>query len=268
MTYDAPADPARDAMASPEALHPTAPVHVVGAGPGNPDYLTPLGERRLAEADVAFGFESALDRVRSLVTGEALACGYDDEGETLARFADAVADGARGAVVMTGDPNVSDYQLLGKVERAVDRPVRVVPGVSSVQVAASRARTPLEETTFVTLHKRGSIESDLARIRRDAGERHLLVLPRPYDWMPGDLAAHLLDHGADASLESLVYEHLTREAESVTRSTLGSLADARERNEEDGSGSRFSDLSVLVVRRPAREGARGERGAIRGEDAS
>lgn len=263
MTYESASDPAHDATASPESLDPDAPVHVVGAGPGDRKYLTRLGERRLAEADVVFGFASAVERVRTLVDGETLPCGYDDEATQLRRFADAVADGARGAVVMTGDPNVSDYQLLGKVERAVDRPVRVVPGVSSVQVAASRARVPFEETTFVTLHKRGPIEADLARLRADVGERHLLVLPRPFDWMPGELAADLLDHGADPSLEALVFEHLTREDESVTRSTLGSLADeATGMNEAaDAQNSRFSDLSVLVVRKPSPERARDEEGA-------
>ena len=152
-----------------------------------------------------------------------------------------------------GDPNHSGYQFLGKVERAVDVAaedpvdVRVVPGISSLQVAASRARTPMEDATFVTLHKSGDLAADLDRLRRDAGERHLLVLPRPFDWMPGDVAADLLDHGRRPGDTALVCERLTHDDEAITRTTLGDLAahaggDAR-------ADTPFSDLSVLVVRR-------------------
>ncbi|MFB6127343.1 MAG: cobalt-precorrin-7 (C(5))-methyltransferase [Halolamina sp.] len=256
---DAGPDPATRAAAAPEPTDPTDPSYAVGVGPGAPEYLLPRAARALREADVVVGFGTVVDVVdeRASVGGvadgvvdgtetELLRCGYRDEAETLSTFADRVADGATGTAVLMGDPNHSGYQFLGKVEAAVDRPVRVVPGVSSLQVAASRARTPMEATTFVTLHKSGSLADDLARLRADAGERHLLVLPRPYDWMPGDVAAHLLDAGADPSLSALVMERLTYETERLTRTTLGELA--TEAGGTDEGSTRFSDLSVLAVR--------------------
>jgi len=78
-------------------------------------------------------------------------------GRDARGLADRVGAGERGVALLMGDPNVSGYQFLGKVERAVDGPVRVVPGISSIQVAASRARTPMEDTTFQTLHVRGDV---------------------------------------------------------------------------------------------------------------
>jgi cobalt-precorrin-7 (C5)-methyltransferase len=222
------------------------PVSAVGIGPGDPAYLTRRGETLLREADVVVGFETVVGYVDELTDAALLVCGYDDEAETLARFADRVADGEDGVALLMGDPNHSGYQFLGKVERALDRPVRVVPGVSSLQVAASRARTPMEATTFVTLHKRGPIDSDMARLRRDVGDRHLLVLPRPFDWMPGDVAADLLDAGSDPSLPAFVFERLTHDDEATTRTTLGALAeDAGGTGPED---TPFDDLSVLCVR--------------------
>jgi cobalt-precorrin-7 (C5)-methyltransferase len=146
-----------------------------------------------------------------------------------------------------GDPNHSGYQFVGKVQDVVDRPVRVIPGISSLQIAASRARTPMEDTEFVTLHKSGDISADVARLTKAVGDRHLLVLPRPFDWMPGDIAANLLDAGADPALDALVLERLTHDDESISRRSLGELAD-----HAGGSGADstpFSDLSVLVVRR-------------------
>jgi len=238
------------AAATPEDIPADAdPIHAVGIGPGSPEYLTPRGQRAIREADAVVGFETVVDFVSDHVEGKAFTCGYDDEAETLDAFADRVADGAAGTAVLMGDPNFSGYQFLGRVQAAVDRPVRLVPGISSLQIAASRARTPMEASTFVTLHKRGDLAADRERLRADVGDRHLLVLPRPYDVMPGDIAADLLDSGASGSLTALVYERLTHEDEDVTRSTLGDLA-----THAGGSGADetpFSDLSVLVVRADA-----------------
>ena len=251
---DAGPDPATYAAATPEParVQGERAVHAVGIGPGNPEFLVPRAERAIREADVVVGFETVVDFIREVTDADLLTCGYRDEAAALDSFASRVADGERGTAVLMGDPNHSGYQFVGKVERAVtaatdgDRPVRVVPGISSLQVAASRARTPMEETTFVTLHKSGDLTTDIDRLRRDAGERHLLVLPRPFDWMPGDIAADLLDHGASAEATALVCERLTHDDEAITRTTLAELAlhaggDGRE-------DTPFSDLSVLVVR--------------------
>jgi cobalt-precorrin-7 (C5)-methyltransferase len=220
------------------------PVYAVGIGPGNPEYLTRRGARAIREADVVVGFETVVGFVGEEITGEALCCGYEDEPEVLAAFADRVADGERGAAVLMGDPNHSGPQLLGKLESAVGDPVRVIPGISSLQIAASRARTPMEETTFVTLHKSGPIEADLERLERDVGDRNLLVLPRPFDWMPERIARRLLEAGA-GDRPVWVCERLTHDDESITRTSLSSLAADIDSREETA----FSDLSVMVVRR-------------------
>ena len=261
---DAGPDPATFAAAEPEDPDPENPVYAVGIGPGNTEFLTPRGERAIREADVVVGFETVVEFVADLTDADLLTCGYEDEAEALETFAARVAAGERGTAVLMGDPNHSGYQFVGKVEDAVrsadptsprpraredavDRPVRVVPGISSLQVAASRARTPMEDTEFVTLHKSGDLTDDLDRLRGAVGDRHLLVLPRPFDLMPGDVAAELLDVGGDPALDALVLERLTHDDESITRISLGSLAERA-----GGSGPEstpFSDLSVLAVRR-------------------
>jgi cobalt-precorrin-7 (C5)-methyltransferase len=157
-----------------------------------------------------------------------------------------------------GDPNHSGYQFVGKVQDAVERearnrdgdprPVRIVPGISSLQMAASRARTPMEDTEFVTLHKSGDLEADMDRLAAAVDDRHLLVLPRPFDRMPGDVAAFLLEAGADPDLEALVLEKLTHDDEEIHRFTLAELA-----THTGGTGREdtpFSDLVVLAVRQP------------------
>ena len=244
---DAGADPAALAASAPEPPdRERLPVFAVGIGPGTPEYLTPRGRRAIREADVVVGFGTVVDVVAGETDADLLGCGYRDEADTLAAFADRVADGARGTAVLMGDPNHSGYQFLGKVERAVDAPVRVIPGISSLQVAASRARTPMEDTEFVTLHKSGEIGPDLDRLRENVGDRHLLVLPRPFDWMPGDIAADLLGDGAAPSVPALVLERLTHDDEAITRTTLGELAEHA--GGDTAEETPFSDLSVLAVR--------------------
>ena len=241
-----PDDPGGFAARRPEAVSGgEEPVYAVGIGPGNPEYFTPRGERAIREADVVVGFGTVVEFIEDIATGETLTCGYDDEPAVLAEFADHVAGGASGTAVAMGDPNHSGYQFVGKVESAVSAPVAVVPGISSIQIAASRARTPMEHTTFVTLHKSGPIEADIERLVADVGDRHLLVLPRPFDWMPERIAHRLLESDAP-DCEALVCERLTHDDEAITRARLSELAgdiDSRE-------GTAFSDLSVMVIRRP------------------
>ena len=242
-------DPATLAAAAPEPDLGAAdsPVYAVGIGPGNLEYLTPRGRRAIQEAEVIVGFGTVVDFIADLTDADLLTCGYKDERAALTTFADRVAAGEQGTAVLMGDPNHSGYQFVGKVQDVVETPVRIVSGISSLQIAASRARTPMEDTAFVTLHKSGDITSGLNRLARAVGERHLLVLPRPFDWMPGDIAAHLIAHGADPDLEALVLERLTHDDESISRLSLAELA-----AHAGGSGREdtpFSDLSVLAVRR-------------------
>lgn len=82
-------------------------------------------------------------------------------------------------------------------------------------------------------------------------EWHLLVLPRPYDWMPDSMAEFLLDSASPgertrrSELRATVYEHLTHEDERSAETTLEELA---ARSSGDGSeDSACSNLSVLLV---------------------
>ena len=228
------------------------PVYAVGVGPGNLEYLTPRGERAIREADVVVGFTTVVEFVSECTDADLLTCGYTDEADALAEFAERVANGESGTAVAMGDPNHSGYQFVGKVQDAVeceesDIPVRVIPGISSIQLAASRARTPKEDSEFVTLHKSGDVSDDMARLAEAVEARHLLVLPRPYDIMPGDIAQFLLEDGADPDLGALVLEKLTHEDEQVHRFTLGELAEHAGGDGKDDTP--FSDLVVLAVRR-------------------
>lgn len=248
-------DPATFAAANAEPAideESSNPVYVVGVGPGTLEYLIRRGERAIREADVVVGFTTVVEFVSECTDADLLTCGYKDEAEALEKFAERVASGESGTAVAMGDPNHSGYQFVGKVQDAVESedpetPVRIIPGISSIQLAASRARTPKEDSEFVTLHKSGDVSADMIRLAEAVGERHLLVLPRPYDIMPGDIAAFLLENGADPGLETLVLEKLTHDDEETHRFTLGGLSEHAGGGRKDDTP--FSDMVVLAVRR-------------------
>jgi cobalt-precorrin-7 (C5)-methyltransferase len=235
-----PERPAAHAAATPESPTDQPPVHAVGVGPGDPAQLTDRARALVADADSVVGFESVLDVIRPVTDARLFTCGYEDQSETLSAFAESVRGGDTGAAVLMGDPNVSGYQFLGRLEAATDREVRVIPGISSVQIAASRARTPLEQSTIVSLHRRGSLGGAFDRLEAAARSDHLIVIPRPDDWMPTDVAERLAAAGVAADRTALVFERLTLSDESATRTTVGALA--------DGDAHEFSHRSILVIR--------------------
>lgn len=220
------------------------PVYAVGIGPGGDGFLTNRAGFLLSEADLIVGFETVTARLDARSDSDVMVCGYDDQTTVLERFGRRVEDGASGVAVFWGDPNVSGAQFLERIESAIDRPVRIVPGISSIQVAAGRVRTPLEHSTIASLHRRGSVVEDLDRLADAGGSRHLLCLVRPYDWMPPTIATALIDRGVDPELEAYVCENLSLPTESISSTSLGELAAEAV---TDPTPEQYSDLTILVV---------------------
>ncbi|HXG42206.1 MAG TPA: precorrin-6y C5,15-methyltransferase (decarboxylating) subunit CbiE [Dehalococcoidia bacterium] len=225
------------------------PIHVVGVGPGDPEFLTLKALRLLQEADLVAGFSTVLAVVRPHIRGETVVLTYRDQEEGLARLGQAAREGKRCVVCAWGDPSVSAAELVGRVRRAHPC-VEVVPGVSSLAVACARVGVPLEESLFVSLHRREGGEDALDELVEALalGRRHLFAFPRPYDLMPAEMARRLLAKGLQGDRPVLVLERLTLEGERLVALSLGELAQRDD----------FSDLTVLFFPRPDREGIHGK----------
>ena len=211
----------------------------IGAGPGDTGYLTRHGAEVIRAADVVAGFSAVVDIVRSLIlpAAQVVTMSYRDQSEQLARVAAAHHAGKRCVVVFMGDVHFSGFQLLERVERACGHPVETLPGISSAQILASRAKVCFDETTFLTFHRRGDLEPfkrHLIHVLQD--DRNAIVIPRPWDFMPRDIAAYLLQHGISPEHPTEVWENLTRmEAE-----WHGALGESMTRD--------FSDMSIMLIR--------------------
>lgn len=210
----------------------------VGAGPGHLDYLTQRGAELVRTADVIAGFDAVVNLVRPLIPADArvVTMGYRDQTEKLLEVARAHHGGKRCVVVFMGDIHFSGFQYLERVERACGHAVETLPGISSAQILASRGKVCFDETTFITFHRRGELEPfkrHLLHVLVD--ERNAIVIPRPWDFMPKDVAAFLLSQDMAAAHPVEVWENLTsREAQ-----WSGTLKDC--------TGD-FSDMSIMLIR--------------------
>jgi len=211
-------------------------ITVAGVGPGSKEYLTEKVAFIVQKADIVAGWNHALKVIEGVIRGEKIQfTAHEKEEETIAYLAQEARKGKKCIICTVGDPNFSDYQLLEKTRRYDE--IEIVPGISSVQVAASLAQVSLEHTCFITFHKSGSIEGEKQELLEGIQKgKNLILLPRPYDFMPQDIANFLIEHGVDASLEVTIFENLTFKDERKIKTTIGELR------------GKFSDLSVIVIK--------------------
>lgn len=210
----------------------------IGAGPGDLGFLTLRGKELVESADVVAGFDAVVNLVRPLIPANAtvVTMGYKDQVAKLDEVAAAHREGKRCVVVFMGDIHFSGFQFLERVELACGHPVETVPGISSTQILASKGRVCFDETTFVTFHRRGDLEpfkKHLVHALTD--ERNAIVIPRPWDFMPKDVAAYLLEHKIAPEQPVEVWERLTQ----VEATWKGALSECT---------AEFSDMSIMLIR--------------------
>lgn len=216
-------------------------VIVAGVGPGNPQWLTARVRELLEKADVLSGFRSAMAVVEPWDRGEKLVLDYRNQEEGLAQVAARAREGKLCLVCCYGDPNFSDTEFLARIRRHWPE-VEVAPGISSVQLACARAGIAMEHSLFITLHVREGYQEALEELLTVASSstrrRNVILLPRPWDYMPPAIAQLLLERGAGPETGVLVYERLSFEDERAHSFTLGRLAQ---------SSYQFSDLSIMII---------------------
>ena len=216
-----------------------ATITVLGVGPGDPDLLTLKARDALQNADVVAGFETVLGPVRRWIKGEIRSMRYRNQEEELDYVAEKAREGKKCVVCAWGDVNFSARELVDRVRQRADN-VELIPCVSSIQVACMRLGLAMEESIFITLHARGgyeeSFEEAVGAVR--LGRRNVVMLPRPFDIMPADIAKSLIAEGIPQSTRVHVLEMLTLPGERIREYTLSSL---------EAEVEEFSDLSILVI---------------------
>ncbi|ANN19923.1 ATP-binding protein [Amycolatopsis orientalis] len=122
-------------------------VVVVGLGPAGPDWLTPEAAEELAAAEHIVGYGPYVARVPQRAGQQRHASGNRVEAERAVEALELASNGAKVAVVSSGDPGV--FAMASAVLEQVaaghgaGARVRIVPGVTAAQAAASRVGAPL-----------------------------------------------------------------------------------------------------------------------------
>jgi cobalt-precorrin-7 (C5)-methyltransferase len=156
-------------------------VKVVGVGCG-PGMITEEAAGVITAATLIMGSKRALDLAKSYIPA---AC----EIRVMSDFSShSFPDHA--VILSTGDPMFAGLGYLGG---------DIVPGISSLQVAASRLRIPLEEIAIVVAHGKSHDEAFReARAAIDQGKIAFIVADPKFS-MPG-LAATLASAGEDLTV--------------------------------------------------------------------
>ena len=213
-------------------------IQCVGIGPGNLEYLTAKVEQRIRTADLVAGFTTVVEFVQEIISPQAqtITMNYKDQVAQLERVAQEHHNGKQCVVVFMGDIHFSGFQYLERIEKACGHPVETIPGISSSQILASKAKVCFDETTFLTFHRRGDLQTfkqHLISVLQD--QRNAIVIPHPWGFMPKDISVYLLENGIDPEHPVEVWENLTGE-EATWKGILAECTLA------------FSDMSIMLIR--------------------
>jgi len=217
-------------------------VFAVGVGPGSPNYVTEIVRKIVADADVVVGYKYTLDVIGDLIKDKKThVITMVDQEKTYQRVKKELGDGVL-VIPFTGDVNFSESEV---VDRLIEifGDVEIIPGISSIQVAASKAKVPIDKSKVITMHVTTSIEEKKLELQKALVDGYnVILIPRPWPkdpekhFMPSEIAKYLKQNGFDTSKMNVhVFEALTTENEAVFEGMVEQL-----------EGKEFSDLSVMV----------------------
>ncbi|WP_433498628.1 precorrin-3B C(17)-methyltransferase [Sphaerimonospora sp. CA-214678] len=224
----------RTFVPEPASVESAGEVAVVGLGPAGRPWLTPEAQEALAAATDLVGYGPYVDRVAPNPRQRRHRTDNRVEAERARHALELAREGARVAVVSSGDPGV--FAMASAVLEAAadypDVPVRIVPGLTAAQAVASRVGAPLGHDYCVLslsdLLKPWEVVAD----RLTAAARADLVLAlynpasRSRTWQLAAARDLLLEH-RDAATPVVIGRDVGGDEESVTVTTLGELDPAQ-----------------------------------------
>lgn len=201
-----------------------AKIHIVGAGPGSPEYVTPIAREIVRRAHLVIGSERAIELFRSDIKGESMVLTASNFKQTIRYALDCARKGINVVLLSTGDPGFAG--LLKATAKLTDKDVdlEVTPGISAIQVCAARLKISWEEAVLISFHE-GADENGKKRLLKAVKMgKTAIILPDPKGFRPREIARYLLDQGIDGGTPAFVCENLTLEDEKITQGTLQEIS--------------------------------------------
>ena len=203
-------------------------LHLVGVGPGSKEYLTFKATSTVESSDILIGSKRALE-LFSEVDVDKLELGAHNIGEMLNYAVSKACEGKNVALLSTGDPGFSGVlkpilKLAGNLE------FDVVPGVSSVQICASKLKISWDESNIITMHGKGISDELISLINNG---KTTIILPNT---TVEETIKYLLDKGVDPNRKVSICENISYPDEKIINTTL-----------KDVLSNKFGYMCVLVV---------------------
>lgn len=207
-------------------------IYIIGIGPGSSEYLTKKAVDTVKTSDYTVGSTRAIDLFDDV--NNKIAFNVKDLLDKLEKGVDLAIEGNTVSILSTGDPGFSG--VLNTVLRIAneknfpEEKIEVIPGISSLQLAAARNHIQWDNANVMTFHGRENIEDILKVINNG---KTTIALPSK---KVRDMAQFLLDNGADEHREVVVCERLSYDDEKIVRSTLKDIAN-----------SEFTYMCIMVI---------------------
>jgi precorrin-6y C5,15-methyltransferase (decarboxylating) CbiE subunit len=221
---------------------------LVGVGPGSSTYLTDVVRDVIRKSKYLIGYKYTLSIIRDLIIPDfhqVYEVTMKNQDEIYNKVYKKMRENEFCTIPFTGDVNFSESEVVDRLlEIFGNDKVELMPGISSIQVAASRAKVPLDKARVLSFHITEDIEDkkrELVQVIQD--KKSVVLVPRPWNnnseknFMQPQIALYLKNEGIDTSkLIVWVFEFLTTAEERVFRGKLNELENMD-----------FNAMSVLVI---------------------
>jgi len=216
-------------------------VYAVGVGPGSPSFVPNVIKDVISKCDVVIGYGYTLKTIESFLNGQQkIEVTMKNQEDAYQKIA--VEDNHTILIPFTGDVNFSESEVVDRLIEVFDE-VEIIPGISSIQVAAAKAKVPIDKSKVITMHVTTPIEEKKLELQKALIDGFSVILvPRPWPkipekhFMPSEIAKYLKNNGFETSkMKVYVFEAVTTENETTFEGMVDELEDKE-----------FSDLSVMV----------------------
>ena len=211
----------------------TGKIYIIGIGPGASEYLTKKAVDTVKASDYTVGSTRAIELFDDVQNK--IAFNVKELLDKLEEGVELACDGNTVSILSTGDPGFSgvlNTVLRISAEKGFPKEsIEVIPGISSLQLAAAKCHIQWDSANVMTFHGRENIEDILPVMNN--GKTTIALPSRKVK----DMAQFLIDNGVDENREVTVCERLSYPDERIVEANLKEIAQ-----------SEFTYMCIMVIK--------------------
>ncbi len=189
-------------------------MYIIGAGPGQKDYILPVARPYIEKADCLIGAKRLLSLFHNHGKKEII---FDGHPGKVISYVKRFKNKERIVILVSGDPGM--YSPLEKISQVFKKnEYAVIPGISTLQLAFARIGQSWFDAKVISLHGR-KIDNFADKI----SPYPKIFLLTDASFSPDKIAAHLLKEGVE-NRRAVVLENLSYANEKILDTDLKHLA--------------------------------------------